>query len=165
MSVNENYKLICSNQTTSCLKGDSEYITISKEGFEKQVIQRNENINVNVQFNNETESGMKQTMASIEIQDEITRADELRELLEARAGENKSTISCVNKDIKTIETSTEDFNKQLTEKRNKISELSVSLKTEIKSGNKIKRLSKENKDYITKLKESGSMPKVIEEEK
>ena len=76
-----------------------------------QVIQRNENINVNIQFNNETESGMKQTMASIEIQDEITRADEFRELLEARVGENKSTISCVNKDIKTIETSTEDFNK------------------------------------------------------
>ena len=76
-----------------------------------QVIQRNENINVNIQFNNETESGMKQTMASIEIQDEITRADEFRELLEARVGENKSTISRVNKDIKTIETSTEDFNK------------------------------------------------------
>ena len=50
-------------------------------------------------------------MASIENQDEITRADELRELLEARAGEKKSTISCINKNITTIETSEEDFNK------------------------------------------------------
>ena len=39
-SLNKISKLICSNQTTSCLKEDIEYITTSKEGFEKQVIQR-----------------------------------------------------------------------------------------------------------------------------
>ena len=78
---------------------------------------------------------MKQTTVSIENQDEITRADELRELLEARAGENESTISCVNKEITTIETSKEDFNKKILEKRKETSELSVRLKTEIEPGN------------------------------
>ena len=127
-----------------------------RKALKKQFIQkRNETNNLNVQLNTETESGMKQTLASIENQDEITRAKELRELLEARAGEKKSTISCVNKDITTSETSKEDFNKQIIEKRNEISELSVRLKTEIESGNKIKSLSKENKDNITKSKESG----------
>ena len=71
----------------------------------------------------------------------------------------------MNKDITTIETSKEDFNKQVLEKRNETSELSVRLKTEIESGNKMKILSKKNQYDITKLKESGSMPKVIEEEK
>ena len=113
----------------------------------------------------ETALGMKQTTASIENQDEITRADELRELLVARTVEKKSTISCVNKEITTIETSKEDFHKKTLEKRNEISELIVRLKTEIESGNKIKVLSKEKQDDITNLKDSGSMPKVIEEEK
>ena len=40
MSVNETYKLICSNQRTSCLKEDVECIATLKEGFEKQVIQK-----------------------------------------------------------------------------------------------------------------------------
>ena len=71
----------------------------------------------------------------------------------------------MNKDITTSETSKENFNKQMIEKRNEISELSVRLKMEIESGNKIKSLSKENKDDITELKESGNMQKVIEEEK
>ena len=71
----------------------------------------------------------------------------------------------MNKDIIIIETSKENFNKQLLEKRNKTSELSIGLQTEIESGNKIKRLLKENQDEIKKLRESGSMPKVIEEEK
>ena len=165
MIVNETYKLICSSQTRSCLKEDIKYITTSKESFEKQCIQQRDETNkLNVQLNTETEIGMKQKMASKESQDNITRADELRELLEAKAGEKKSTISCVNKDIPTIKTSKEDFYKQLLEKINETSELSVRLKTEIESGNKIKRLSKENQDDITKLKESGSMPKVVEEE-
>ena len=108
---------------------------------------------------------MKQKMFSKENQYDITRVDELRELLEARAGEKKRTISYSKEDIKTIETSKEVFNKQLLEKRDETSELCVKLKTEIESGNKIKRLSKENQDDITKLNESGIMPKVIEEEK
>ena len=88
MSVNETYKLTCSNQKKLCLKEDIEYITTSKEGFEKKFIQKSdETNNLNVQLNTETESSMKQTLASIENQDEITRADELRELLEAREGE------------------------------------------------------------------------------
>ena len=100
---------------------------------------------------------MKQTTASIENQDEIARADELREFSEARTVEKKSTISCVNKEITTIETSKENFNKKILEKRNEISELIVRLKTEIESGNKIKVLSKKKQDDSTNLKDSGSM--------
>ena len=157
---------MCSNQTTSCLKEDIEYITTSKEGFEKQFIQkRNETNKLNVQLNTETGSGMKQTLASIENQDVLTRADELRELLEARAGEKKSTISYLKEDTKTLETSKEDFNKQLLKQRYETSELSIKLYAKIDSGNKPKRLSKENQDEITRLNESGIMSKVIEGEK
>ena len=75
------------------------------------------------------------------------------------------TILCVNKDIPTIKTSKEDFNKQILEKRNETSKLSERLKTDIESKNELKRLSKDNQDDITKLKESGSVPTVIKEEK
>jgi len=164
--VNETYKLICSSQTRTCLKEDIKYITISKESFEKKFIQqRDETNNLNVKLNTDNKSGMQQKMVSKENQDDITRAEELRELLEARAGENKSTISCVNKDIPTIKTSKEDFNKQILEKRNETSKLSERSKTEIESKNELKRLSKDNQDDITKLKESGSVPTVIKEEK
>ena len=91
--------------------------------------------------------------------------DELRQLLETKAGEKESTISCLKEDIKTIETSKENSNKQLLEQRDDTSELSVKLKTEIDSGNKIKRLSKENQDELTRLRESGIMSKVVEEAK
>ena len=67
--------------------------------------------------------------------------------------------------FKRIETSKEDFNKQLLEQRKGISWLSVKLKTEIDSGTKIKILSKENQDEITRVNESGVMSKGIEEEK
>ena len=77
MTVNETYKIICSNQTISWSKEDTKYIKTSNEGFEQQFIQqRDENNNLNVQLNTENELGMKETMASIENQDEITRADE-----------------------------------------------------------------------------------------
>ena len=89
--------------------------------------------------------------------------DELRELLETREREKESTISCLNKDIKIIETSKKDSNKQLLEHRVGTSELSIKLKTKIDSGNKLKRLSKENQDEITRLDESGIMSMVIEE--
>ena len=79
-------------------------------------------------MNTETELGMKQTTALIETQDELTRADELRELLDARAVESKSTLSYVNKEIKIIEKSKEGFHKQIMEKRNETSKLSVRLK-------------------------------------
>ena len=77
---------------------------------------------------------------SREIQDEITPLDELRKVLETRTGEKESTISCLNKDIKIIETSKKGSNKQLLEHRDETSELSVKLKTENDLGNKIKRL-------------------------
>merc|ERR1712161_57815 len=112
-----------------------------------------------------TELGMKQKILSKENQDEIIRLDELRESLGARAGENERTISCLKEDIKELETSKEDFYKQLLEQRDETGELTVKLKTEIDSGNKLKKLLKENQDEITRLNESGIMSKVIEEEK
>ena len=69
-------------------------------------------------------------------------------MLDTRERERESTISCLKKDIKKIETSKEDLNTHLLEKRDKTSELSVTLQTKINSGNKLKRLSKENQDEI-----------------
>merc|ERR1712161_90260 len=163
--VTEKNKFICSTQTISCLKEDIKSITTSKESFEKLLQQRDETTDLIVKLNTETELGMKQKMLSKENQDEITRLDELRELLEARAGEKESTITCLKEDIKTLEISKEDFNKQLLEQRDETAELTVKLKTEIDSGNKLKILSKKNQDEITRLNESGVMSKVMEEEK
>ena len=83
-------------------------------------------------------------------------------VLETRAGEKENTISCV---FKTIKTSKEDFKKKLLEQREGTSGLSVKLKTESDSDNKIKRLFKENQDEVTRLHESRVMSKGIEEEK
>ena len=52
---------------------------------------------------------------SKENQDKIIRLNELRESLGARAGENEKTISCLTEDIKELEISKEDFDKQLLE--------------------------------------------------
>merc|ERR1712161_147068 len=124
MIVTEKNKFICSTQTISCLKEDIKSITTSKESFEKQLLQqRDETTDLIVKLNTETELGMKQTMLSKENQDEITRLDELRELLEARAGEKENTITCLKEDIKTLEISKEDFNKQLLEQRDETAEL------------------------------------------
>ena len=60
----------------------------------------------------ETELGMKQTILSIKIQDEVLRLNELRELLKSRARE-KSTISCLEEDIIALHQSQEDYSKQL----------------------------------------------------
>ena len=60
----------------------------------------------------ETELGMKQTILSIKIQDEVLRLNELRELLKSRARE-KSTILCLEEDIITLHQSQEDSSKQL----------------------------------------------------
>ena len=91
--------------------------------------------------------------------------DELKKLLETRAGEKESTISCLKEDFKIIKTSKEDSNKQILEQRDETSELIVKLKTEIDSVNRIKRLSKDNQVKNTRLHESGLMSNVIEEEK
>merc|ERR1712238_296568 len=150
----------------SCLKVNIKELETSKENFNKQLLQqRDETTDLIVKLNTETELGMKQKMLSKENQDEITRLDELRELLEARAGEKESTITCLKEDIKTLEISKEDFNKQLLEQRDETAELTVKLKTEIDSGNKLKILSKKNQDEITRLNESEVMSKVMEEEK
>ena len=54
---------------------------------------------------------MKQKIESKANQDDITRLDEIRKLIENRAGKKKSTISCSNEVSTTIETSKEDFSK------------------------------------------------------
>ena len=91
--------------------------------------------------------------------------DELRELLDTRGRVKESIISCSKKDIKTIETSKKDLNTHLLEKRDMTSELSITLQTEIVSGNKLQRFSKENQDEPKRMNESGLMSKGIEEEK
>ena len=81
-------------------------------------------------------------------------------VLETRAEEKENTISCL---FKTIETSKEDFNKQILEKREGTSRLRVTLKTEIDLRTKIKIWFKENQDKVTLLHKSGVMSKGIEE--
>ena len=115
-------------------------------------------------MNNENELSMKQKIASKENQDDITRLNEIRKLLENRAGKKKSTRSCLNEVFITIETSNEDFTKKLLEKRDENYKISVKLKTAIDSGNKRKILYKENQDEITRVNESETRLKGIEEE-
>merc|ERR1712238_605025 len=81
------------------------------------------------------------------------------------AEEKERKISCLKVNIKELETSKEVFNKQLLQRRDETTELSVKLKTEIDSGNKQKMLSKENQDEITRLNESRDLLKDIKEEK
>ena len=148
------------------MKEDSKSIKTSKEIFDKQLLQqKDETGELTLKLKSETELGMKQKILSKENQDKIIRLNELRESLGARAGENERTISCLKEDIKELETSKEDFDKQLLEQRDETGELTVKLKAEIDSGNKLKKLLKENQDEITRLNESGIMSKVIEEEK
>ena len=112
MTVNEDYKLTCSSQTRLYLKKDIKPVTKSKERLKKNGIKQiDETNNLNVKLNNENESGMKQKIESKANQDDITRLDEIRKLIENRAGKKKSTISCSNEVSTTIETSKEDFSK------------------------------------------------------
>ena len=92
-------------------------------------------------MNKENESGMKQNIAF-----------EIRKLRETRVGKKKRTISCLNEDCTTINTSKEKCNKQLLKQREENQRLNVKLKTEIDSGTKIKILDKENQDEITRVK-------------
>ena len=108
---------------------------------------------------------MKQKIALKENQDDITRLDELIKLLESRVVKKKSTMSCVNEVFATIKTSKEDFTKQLLEQRDETYKISVKVKTVIYSGIKIKILYKENQDEITRVNESETRSKCIEEEK
>ena len=159
-------KIIYSTQTIPCLKDDIRYIKISKERFEKKLLQqRDESIELNVKMKSETELGMKQKILSIENQDEVLRLDELRELLKARAGEKKSTILWLEEDITARQPSKEDSKKKLLAQRDKTGELTVTLKTDIDSSNNLKILLIENQDEITRLNESGFRSKDIEGEK
>ena len=140
MSVTENNKLIYISQTKSYLKEDDKTRKTSKANFAQQKIQQSDEMTVLiVHLKTENELRMKQNMLSKEYEDDVTRLDELRRLLETRAGEKESTISYLKEDITKIDTSKEDSNKQLLEQRDETSELSVKLSMDIDSCNKTKR--------------------------
>merc|ERR1712238_557680 len=166
MIVTEKNKFICSTQTISCLKEDIKSITTSKESFEKQLLQqRDETTDLIVKLNTETELGMKQKMLSKKNQDEITRLNESGVMSKVMEEEKERMILCLKEDIKRLETSKEGFGKQVLLQRNETTELSVKLKMEIDSGNKLKVLSKERQDEITRLNESRELSETIAEEK
>merc|ERR1712161_61047 len=162
---NEN-ELICSTQTISCLKEDIKEFETSKEVLVKQLIQqRDETSELALKLNTVIESGNKLKILSKENQGEIIRLNESRDLLEASIGEKESTISCLKEDIKELETSKEDFDKQLLHQKDETSELTLKLNTVIESGNKLKILSKENQDEIIRLNESRNLLEASIEEK
>ena len=67
--------------------------------------------------------------------------------------EKDMTILCLNKNITSIETSKEVFQKQLLQKSAETTALSKTLKTEIDSGNNVTILSKINQDERIRLQE------------
>ena len=88
MIVTANNKSICSSQTISCLIEAIKYIKTSKGRIAKKIIhQSDETTDISVKLNIENELGMKQKMLSKENLDDITRLDELRELLDNRERE------------------------------------------------------------------------------
>merc|ERR1712161_85201 len=146
---NEN-ELICSTQTISRLKEDINELETSKEVFDKHLLhQRDETGELTLKLRAEIESGNKLKILSKERQDEITRLNESRELLETIAEEKERKISCLKEDIKELETSKEGFGKQLLQQRDETAKITLNLKTEIDLSNKVKMLSKENQDEIT----------------
>ena len=83
MIVNENHKLICTSQSRLCLEEHIKPVTNPKERFKNKCIQQIDETNyLNVKLNNENESGMKQKIESKANQDDITRLNKLRKLLE-----------------------------------------------------------------------------------
>merc|ERR1712238_71069 len=157
----------------SCLKEDIKELETSKEGFGKQSQQqRVETAKITLNLKTEIDLSNKVKILSKERQDEIKMLYEMVELLEARAGENENelicntqTISCLKEDIKELETSKEDFDKQLLHQRAETSELTLKLNTVIESGNNLKILSKENQDEIIRLNESRDLLEASIEEK
>ena len=90
MTVNENYKLICSSQAILCFKEEMKPVTKFKEKFKQQCVQQiDETNNLNLKLNKENESGMKQKIASKENQDDVKRSNEIRNLSETRAGKKE----------------------------------------------------------------------------
>merc|ERR1712238_477042 len=162
---NEN-ELIFSTQTISRLKEDIKELETSKEGFDKQLLhQRDETGELTLKLRAEIESGNKLKILSKNNQDEIIGLNKSIDLSETIAEEKERTISCLKEDIKELETSKEGFGKQSQQQRDETAELSVRLKTMIDSGNKLKILSKERQDEITRLNESRELLETIAEEK
>merc|ERR1712238_181725 len=158
---NEN-ELIFSTQTISRLKEDIKELETSKEGFDKQLLhQRDETGELTLKLRAEIESGNKLKILSKNNQDEIIGLNKSIDLSETIAEEKERTISCLKEDIKELETSKEGFGKQSQQQRDKTAELSVRLKTMIDSGNKLKILSKERQDEITRLNESRELLETI----
>merc|ERR1712238_265790 len=147
-------ELICSTQTISRLKEDINELETSKEVFDKHLLhQRDETGELTLKLRAEIESGNKLKILSKERQDEITRLNESRELLETIAEEKERKISCLKEDIKELETSKEGFGKQLLQQRDETAKITLNLKTEIDLSNKVKILSKERQDEINMLYE------------
>jgi len=141
-------------RTISFLKEDIKGLETSKEGFGKQVLlQRHETTELSVKLKMEIDSGNELKILSKERQDEITRLNESRELSEIMAEEKERKISYLKINIKELEISKEVFNKQLLQQKDETTELSVKLRTDIDSSNKLKILSKKNQDEITRLNE------------
>ena len=87
MTVNENYKLICSSQTILCLKEEMKHVTKLKEKFKKQCIQQIDETNyLNLKLNKENESGIKQKIATKQNHDDVKRSNGIKNLIETRAG-------------------------------------------------------------------------------
>merc|ERR1712238_165987 len=150
---NEN-ELIFSTQTMSRLKEDIKELETSKEGFDKQLLhQRDETGELTLKLRAEIESGNKLKILSKNNQDEIIGLNKSIDLSETIAEEKERTILCLKENIKELETSKEGFGKQSQQQRVETAELSVRLKTMIDSGNKLKILSKERQDEITRLYE------------
>merc|ERR1712238_584156 len=166
MIVIEKNKFICSTQTISCLKEDSKSIKTSTESFEKQLLQqKDETGELTLKLKAEIDSGNKLKKLLKENQDEITRLNESGIMIKVIEEEKERTISFLTEDIKGLETLKEGFGKQVLLQRHETTELSVKLKMEIDSGNKLKVLSKERQDEITRLNESRELSETIAEEK
>merc|ERR1712238_621265 len=157
----------------SCLIEDIKELETSKEGFEKQLLQqRDETTELTFKLESEIDSSNKEKMLSNERKVEIKMLYEMVDLLEASAGENENelicstqTISRLKEDIKELETSKEGFDKQLLHQRDETGELTLKLRAEIESGNKLKILSKNNQDEIIGLNKSIDLSETIAEEK
>ena len=105
----------------------------------------------------EIDSGNKLKTLSRNNQDDITKLSELRKISEAMVVTEKKiihstqTISCWKEDIKCIKIPKENFENKLLQQSSEITELTVKLKRETKLVMKLKILSKDNQDEITRL--------------
>ena len=137
----------------SCLKQAIKVFETSKEGSGKQILsQRYETNELSAKLKIKIDLGNKLKVLSKERQNEITRLKESRVLSETIAEEKERIISCLKVNNKELETSKEVFNKQLLHQRDDATELYVTLKTEINSGNKLNILELVNTTFQHKNK-------------